>query len=297
MDEILDLETKIKSTAFDRSVAESELKSMSNEEIVTVNQQRGTTIDLLRPKSGEKNKILVYIPGAGLNSKSGLLFYNFFISKGFAVAGLNLSGVNQKYNGSAAIGWNDYMEDVSLSIKKIVGCGYAEKDITLVGHSLGGVLAINEAKQKSYDAVVCLAGCLTNETLNIKPSSLGQPQQLEKDGAEISITMSDLKNWFTGENCPDALAEVYKDIAGNISAKTKLESYSLATACTKDDLAETRGLAIAGSKDKSMPSALNKKTADLLNFNFKEINGGHMLPLSDNSNEVFESILSFLNNR
>jgi len=90
------------------------------------------------------------------------------------------------------------------------------------------------------------------------------------------------------------LESVYKDCLGKDSAQASYDAYTKAVDVHQDDFIETPGLIITGRNDQSISVKLNQDTAEKLNFKFRTIDSSHMIPLSPNAHQAFESIERFV---
>jgi len=279
---------------------EIERKLEENKKLINVDDRTGTSAELYSPRRQKSDKLLVFIPGSGLNAKSGLKFYDYFFLAGYRTAGINLPGTLKTHPAHQDIGKMDlaaYTQEVDKTLSYLKNeIKIRAQNIVIVGHSLGAMLGLQAAKKNEYGAVILLAGGIIKDTLKelAIPSEKIQifSEQANKKSV-LSRTANDLRTWFSGERV-SGLESVYSDCLGKDSAQASYEAYTEAVDVHQDDFFGTPGLIIAGRNDQSIPVEVNQDTAERLNFKFQTIDSSHMIPLSPNARQAFESIERFV---
>ncbi|OGG87378.1 hypothetical protein A3B87_01410 [Candidatus Kuenenbacteria bacterium RIFCSPHIGHO2_02_FULL_39_13] len=272
----------------------------AHKELINIDDLSGTSVELYSPSQQKSDKLLLFIPGSGLNAQSGLKFYDHFLQAGYRTAGINLPGTLKTRLAHQELGEMDlaaYTQEVEKTLKHLENeIGVKAKNIVIVGHSLGAMLGLQAAKNDKYGAIILLAGGIIKDTLKklaIPPEKIQSFSEQANKKSVLSRTENDLKRWFNGEKVM-GLESVYKDCLGKDSAQASYDAYTKAVDVHQDDFIETPGLIITGRNDQSISVKLNQDTAEKLNFKFRTIDSSHMIPLSPNAHQAFESIERFV---
>ncbi|MFH1713020.1 MAG: alpha/beta fold hydrolase [Candidatus Jacksonbacteria bacterium] len=287
----------------ERFVREQMNKSESKEFKV-----QGLHLDALLPQRPLHNEGILFIPGSGLNSKSGRPILESLAADGYRSFSLSLRG----HTGSEIptdfhrTGLADYATDtgkVSSFIQQEFGINRGDQII--FGHSMGGIIAMEHAKQGAKAVVLLSSGVpfeMTPEFLKVlkidtKTVAL-QRQQMEEavaKGEVIIRTQKDLERWFSGKLPTDfeQNREMYLQILSQESYQSRLETY-LKPFSVRPEQISCPILVVGADNDQSVPPAISRQMAQYFATDYLEANGSHMFMFEDDWPDTAQRIKDWL---
>ncbi len=291
------------------------------EEVEYVNSKSGLKLagTLTTPENAVNCPAVILISGSGAQDRDETIFEHkpFFViadhltRNGIAVLRVDDRGVGGSENGTTEATSEDYAGDVLAGIEFLKNRKeISNKNIGLIGHSEGGLIAPMVANQKQDVAfIVMLAGPgisgeqiivkqveLLNQAAGMNEEQVNQKVKLQKSIFEILLNENDslkrnkrLQETFTNGNYQSMNAEQKKAVDSNIKGLNSswfrfFITYDPYPALTK---LKCPVLALIGSKDLQVPpkenlAAIEKALKEGGNNNFKTME-------LENLNHLFQS--------
>ena len=112
----------------------------------------GIAVEVFTPEREQHSVPILFVHGSSCGSWLWRNFMNYFSSRGWTCYALNLRGhhLSDPVEDWGAVGVEAYLEDVDKVI------GWIGRDLMLIGHSMGGVLAQKQAERKNPRKLVLL---------------------------------------------------------------------------------------------------------------------------------------------
>jgi len=251
--------------------------------------------------SQKSNIHLIIIPGGpGLSSKT--LFHLEALKDDYHLHFLDMQGTgDDQYTEKKT--FHELCSSISDVVKNCEGMTY------LIGHSFGGLLAMETANNCNVDGVICLATPMSKEIFGAvsKNYLLKESEELKKSQVEWNKNPSNetFAKWLSlygdlyFEN--DRVGSKGKLLLNDkVSFQFFLDNRSDALLCTQ--VAEkfknniTNKLFLAGEKDGILPLEMQKQDALNAGFKFQEIKGANHFLTVDCPDAVVLEIKKFVGN-
>ncbi|MHA2246374.1 MAG: alpha/beta fold hydrolase [Candidatus Hodarchaeales archaeon] len=229
---------------------------------------------------------LLFVHGAGGDKTQWQEQKTFFQDLGWGVVILSLPGHGQSVS-SGSLSISKCVDEISLLI---ISLGLEQ--VSLIGHSMGGAIALQLALQndKSQIKVLVLVGTGANMYVN--------PNIFELLETDFNQALQLITNFAYGENALANLKQKNETVMRNIGFKTLYEAFK---ACSLFDVREEINkiaiptLIICGENDKMMPVKyslyLNKNIDQSKLVTIPQM--GHFV-FQESSNQVNKQIYDFI---
>jgi len=243
---------------------------------------------------------IIFIPGSGLTSKSGVPVIESFAQGGFDSISLNLKGRLGELPASvmASRTLADFSQDLGDARDTLKEEGLDYNQQVLVGHSLGATIAMEQARKKPPKALILLAPSLPKgfPMPELTKEEEGKRRDLAAKGEVIESDRSDLLRYF-GERLPkdfdESFEEKYKPLLGQESYLAKLELYTNQLEISPSDI-KCPILIVGGVEDPRVKPETLRQLAKFLGADYLETEASHMIMIDSSWEDFSKQIVGWL---
>lgn len=262
--------------------ADAEHSTDDNWILIEINDHQSAGLMLENPES--ETAVLI-VAGSGPTDHNGNIIANGMINNsykmlatelhqaGYAVLRFDKQGIGKSANENfdmSKVLFRDYVNDVVAWVKHLKS---RHKQVVIIGHSLGGLMAIQAAQAVAVDRLITLASVADSGYITVKRQMNDQPEFVQ--AAAIPL----LDRLALGENIPAAEVPAFLNPLLHPSIQPYLMSFMLIDPKTELTKLNTPTLNIIGDTDLQIKTEETQRLSKNLNHvSLKVINGmNHVL--------------------